>query len=202
MVTLPNYLYRGDSDQFGIRKLKANFKSELILTNLCSGGNGREIFNVSLGQLIGRHVGTGWDTSHFLSFSSEKKTAYYYGSAGKEYEEVYDESELWDFTVMTLDTTVLIQSSINKIGEGIYSAHFIPTNNIFLPTYHIILIDAFSHLQSISSRIKSDMTAAISNANKDKEWLVLPAAPFGHQGEFSGRLDAKCISAKELFRYI
>ena len=42
---LPQYLYRSDSDKKGDRKLKQTINSGVFLTNLCNGGNGREIFD-------------------------------------------------------------------------------------------------------------------------------------------------------------
>ena len=90
MVTLPKNLFRGDSDKNNQRDVKTLINSGIIKTNLCNGGNGREIFNNSLGQLVNRHIGVGLDKTHFLSFSSNEQTAFYYGSYDKEFEEVYE----------------------------------------------------------------------------------------------------------------
>lgn len=197
---IPMYLYRGDSDPRGERKLKETFHTALLLTAMANGGNGREIFSAPLNQLINRHVGTGWHKSHFFSFSADEKVAINYGSNFKQNYEVYDDRELWDFTVVTFDTTRLIQNRITLIQDGIYSAQFAPLNREFLPIYNIILIDVFTHLRKISVSA-SDPILAISNAERDKEWLILPTAPFEHRGEFTGKLDTACVSDKRIFRW-
>lgn len=171
------------------------------MTNLISGGNGREIFSNTIGQLLNKHIATGWDKTHFLSFSTDEQRAFYYGSDGKPFDDVLDESENWDFTVLTFDTSLLIQDSIKEIETGIYSAQFIPTCNEFLPTYKVILIDALSHLKSIASKSSIDLTTAIANADNDKEWLILPVSPFNNQGELTAKLDAHCITDKRVYRY-
>ena len=68
MTQIPKYLFRGDADPLNKRKLKETFKSGLLLTNLCNGGNGREIFNDSLESLVNKHIAVGWEKTHFLSF--------------------------------------------------------------------------------------------------------------------------------------
>ena len=45
MNKLPENLFRGDSAPQNKRKLKDTFKGGLLFTNLCHGGNGREIFS-------------------------------------------------------------------------------------------------------------------------------------------------------------
>lgn len=203
MYSLPKYLYRGDSDPYNQRMLKTTFKSQLLMTNLCSGGKGREIFNEPLGHLIDEHIGVGWNKTHFLSFSTEKQRAFYYGSNIRKYYEVYDENETWDFVILTFDTTFLIRDSIMEIGVGIYSAQFIPDCKEFSPTYKVILIDAFSYLKNIVSKSSFELDRAIANADKDKEWLILPASPFDNdkKEEFTSKFDAHCITEKRVYRY-
>lgn len=201
MHNLPKYLYRGDADPNNKRKLKETFKSGLLLTNLCNGGNGREIFNNSLENLINKHIAVGWDNTHFLSFSTDEQTAFSYGSNGSEYFEIYDDFEQWNFAVLTFDTSRLIQESINQITEGIYKAEFYPTCKEFLPSYKVILIDTLSHLISISNKSSLDFSAAIENAKKDSEWLILPASPFSFNGELTAKFDTACITDKRIFRY-
>jgi hypothetical protein len=201
MQSLPKYLYRGDSDPKKERMLKATFESCVLMTNLCNGGNGREIFSNPLGNLINKHISVGWYKTHFLSFSAEERTAFYYGSNDTMYEEVYEEKAIWDFAVFTFDTTLLIPNSIKEIESGIFSAQFIPSCKEFLPFYKVIIIDAFSHLKSISDKNGIELNTAIAKADKDKEWLILPAVPFGNEGELSSKLDTHCISDKRVFRF-
>ena len=200
-IELPNFLFRGDSDQDNYREIRATINSGLLLTPLCKGGNGREIFSNSIGQLVNKHIGKGWDKTHFLSFSSEEQTAFHYGSRGKQHDEVYDYKENWDFAVFTFDTTLLTPDSIKEIDKGIYFAQFTPICKEFLPTYNVVFINAVIHLKSIANTISIDLTTAIANATRDSEWLVLPASPFGYQGEFTAKLDTACITDKRVYRY-
>ncbi len=201
MTELPKSLYRGDADPQNKRKLKETFNSGLLLTNLCNGGNGREIFSNSLENLINKHIAIGWDKTHFLSFSTNEQTAFLYGGNGSDHFEVYDDLEQWDFAVLTFDTSRLIPDSINQIAEGIYKAEFFPTCKEFLPSYKVILIDTLSHLISLSNKSSLDFSAAIKNAKTDSEWLILPASPFGYNGELTAKFDTACITEKRIFRY-
>jgi len=201
MTQLPKYLYRGDADPHNKRKLKETFKSGLLLTNLCNGGNGREIFRNTLENLVNKHITVSWDKTHFLSFSTNEQTAFSYGANGREHFEVYDDFEIWDFTILTFDTSLLISDSIQQISDGIFKADFFPTCNEFSPTYKVVIIDTLSHLISISNKNTIDYSTAINNAKKDNEWLILPASPFGYNGEFTAKFDTACITDKKLFRY-
>ena len=197
----PKLLYRGDSDQEGQRKLKSTFNRGLLLTNLISGGNETEIFRKSIGLLVNEHIANVWGKTHFLSFTTDVKIALHYGSYGKAFEEVYAENEGWDFAVFPFDTTPPNKYDIKEIETGIYVAQFYPTCKEFLPTFKLILIDALSHLKSISNKNNIDLTKAITKAKHDSEWLILPASPFGHNGEFTAKLDTACIRDKRVFRY-
>lgn len=201
MTELPKYLYRGDADPHKKRKLKETFKSGLLLTNLCNGGNGREIFSDTLENLINKHIAVGWDKTHFLSFSTKEQTAFSYGGNSREHFEVYDDYEYWDFTILTFDTTLLIPDSIQQITDGIYKAEFLPTCKEFLPRFKVVLIDTLSHLISISGKSTIDFSSAIEKAKADSEWLILPASPFGNNGELTAKFDTACISDKRIFRY-
>lgn len=198
---LPQFLYRGDSDPNSKRQLKSTFNSGLLLTNLISGGNGTEIFNSSIVQLVNRHIATGWDKTHFLSFTTNENVAFHYGNNDKTFDEVYDETPNWDFVVFTFDTTNLLQDSIKEISTGIFAAQFLPICKEFLPSYKMILIDTLTHLKSIANKSAIDLTTAVEKAERDSEWLVLPASPFGHSGEFTAKFDSACITDKRIFRY-
>lgn len=198
---LPKFLYRGDADPENKRKLKETYKSGLLFTNLCNSGNGREIFGNTLENLINKHIAVGWDKTHFLSFSTNEQTAFLYGGNGREHSEVYDDLEPWDFTVLTFDTSLLIPDSIKQIADGIYKAEFFPSHKEFLPSYKLVLIDTLSHLISISNRRSLDFSIAIKKARIDNEWLILPASPFGFNGEFTAKFDTACLTEKRIFRY-
>ena len=201
MQPFPKYLYRSDSDKENKRKLRETIKSELLMTNLCNGGNGREIFSNPLGQLINKHISVGWNKTHFLSFSTNEQTAFHYGSNDRQSDEVYEYNEHWDFALFSFETAKLFHDSITEINTGIYSAQFLPSCNEFLPSYKVILIDAATHLKNISLKNNLDLTGAIAKANQDTEWLILPAIPFGHNGEFTAKFDTACITDKRIYRF-
>lgn len=54
--------------------------------------------------------------------------------------------------------------------------------------------------ERIASKTNYDLSTAISNAERDKEWLILPANPFGNIGELTSKLDTNCISDKRVFK--
>lgn len=73
-------LYGGDADKFGVRKLKDTIHFSQLQTNLINGGHGRDITEYPLQELIKKHVGVGWQQTHFLSFSTNIDNAFKYGS--------------------------------------------------------------------------------------------------------------------------
>ncbi len=150
-MILPQSLYRGDQDPVNKRDLKATLGSGLLLTNLCKGGIGKEIFNQPLKKSINAHVAIGWNKTHFLSFSENKETAFYYASNDKEYEETYEVKVPWDFTLMTFQTDRLTENSITQIDKGLFSAQFFPTCKKFLPSFKVFLIDVITHLKNIDN---------------------------------------------------
>src|SRR5882757_9258984 len=78
-TNLPPFLYRGDGDPDGIRLLKAKIAHLQFHTNLINSGAGRMIFEKPVEELISKHVSTVWNTTHFLSFTTEKLTAIRFG---------------------------------------------------------------------------------------------------------------------------
>jgi hypothetical protein len=198
-MILPPYLYRGDQDPQNTRKLKDTLGSGLLLTNLCNGGIGKEIFNQPLKKSITKHVSTGWGKTHFLSFSENKEVALHYGSQDKLFDETYELKEYWDFALLTLQTNRISQHSLKSIDNGVYSAEFPPTCKEFLPSFRMIIINVEAHLKSINDSDSCFMDA-INKAKRDKEWLILPTFPFSN-GEFSSKLDENCISETQLFKF-
>jgi hypothetical protein len=195
--SLPKYLYRGDSDPVDQRKLRATINSGLLLTNLSSGGNGREIFTRPVKESIKNHVAIGWHKTHFLSFSENKSVALRYSCAHNEVEEVDECNEHWDFAILTLDTSLFIKESINKIDAGIFVAEFLPTSKEFMPTFKVLLIDVVAYLKNIDIK-EQDFEKTLENAERDKEWLILPINPF--EGQYTSKLDTGCFSDKQIFR--
>jgi hypothetical protein len=188
-VSIPDFLYRGED--FSQKKDGREVLSRgLLMTNLCYGGNGKEIFIRPLRESINKHVSIGWPKTHFLSFSESEETALNYGSRHRKYEEnFFDEN--WDFALFTLDESKLI--SIEQKDVGVFEVLFKSSFKEFLPTFKIFLFDVPKHLKSISNS-DIDLSEAISNAERDSEWLLLPAQPF--QNEFSSKLDTSCLDIR------
>ena len=65
----------------------------------------------------------------------------------------------------------------------------------------IIILDAVTVLGDAQSRGAGDFRDAIANADRDHEWLLLPADPFSSAGgmELTAVLDDSCISRREKF---
>lgn len=198
---LPKYLYRGDSDPTKERDLKLTLNSCIIETNLCNGGNGREIFNDNLASLVHKHIHTGWDKTHFLSFSTDEQIAFQYANRDKkEYEEIFASQENWDFAILTIDTSLFISNGIEEVETGIYHTNFIPYSKEFQPIYKLILIDSHTYLTNNKNE-NFDLNQAIMKAKESKEWLILPAMPFGN-GEFTSKLDVACFKERRMFKII
>lgn len=195
-------LYRGDGDYRGDRDLKRLFQQGLVATNLVNGGFGREIFETPLRDSIKKHVNYKWTKTHFLSFSEDVDRAFTFGigqtNPGMKYENYYEEDNLWDFLVITLDCKTLL--SVTEIADGVFSAHFEPSFLQFKPKYNLVLIDVVKALRSKSPSNDEDRSA-LANAEKDKEWLILPALAkdFGNSIEFRGLLD--CVVFSGINRY-
>lgn len=203
-MIIPDTLYRGDGDYRNERELKTMLTQDLVKTNLVNGGIGREIFEMPLVEHIQNHVNDNWKKTHFLSFSEDFDRAIAFGKGRKNenngFDTWYDDEERysWDFVILTLKPNTLL--GLREVGVGIYTAHFIPGTKRFLPTYNLILIDVVKSLLSHNqSTVKHQV--ALSNARRDKEWLIFPAyvQDFGPAVEFSGLLDCNVFS--EISRY-
>lgn len=123
---IPQKLYRGDSDPQGYRLLKETISHNHFQTNLINGGQGRLINEVPLVNLINRHVGYGWDKTHFLSFSEDENTALRHGigctpfelaSKLLDFSAYYGNRVDWDFAVLEFDASLV---RVNKITAGVF----------------------------------------------------------------------------------
>lgn len=200
-IELPELLYRGDNDNKKERSLRETINKTVLLTNLSCGGNGQEIFQNSLESLINKHVATGWKKTHFLSFTSDKEKAFYYGCGGakKEYYQTFS-SDNWDFVLLALATSLFFKNSVIQIGRGAYKASYIPLSREFLPLYTIVLIDVKTYLKEYKNYY-NNFSESIYNAERDKEWLIYPTTPMLNNSEFTSKLDMGCISEKETYRF-
>jgi hypothetical protein len=200
ITKIPKLLFRGDSDKQNFRKIKETFNSGVLLTSLSSGGVGKIIFKQPLNELIVKHIGVGWNKTHFLSFSSNKDIALKYGSDKENIEEVYNDNENWDFLLFTFSTELLIKEKIIEVSTGVYKAEFHPNCKEFLPTFTIILINCYDYLSHITEGNKLNFKKEINNAKKDSEWLILPANLMRNGFELTSKLDDACIIGKQKYK--
>lgn len=199
MNELPKLLYRGDSDKENVRQIRNTLNFGILLTGLSGGGNGREVFLNPLQNLVHRHVVSGWNKTHFLSFTSDIDKAFYYGVGDSSYYQTSTDDK-WDFALFTLSTEKFYPDSIVKLETGIYKASYFPSSREFLPLYTILLIDVVSFLHEMQLSGSEDFSKSIFNAKRDKEWLVYPATPMRDSNEFTSKFDTGCIINKEVFR--
>jgi hypothetical protein len=197
--SFPKFLYRGDSDKNNERKLRQTISSNILLTNLSNGGNGKEILTSDFNQLVNKHIGIGWSKTHFLSFTSIEDKAFYYASKSSDYMEIYDFHKNWDFSILTFSFDILLNETIKEYDKGFYYSEFVPTCKEFYPRFRILLIDCFEFLKNKHSSAP-EFKQALVNAERDKEWLILPMNSFGSEGELTSKLDNNCITEKRIFK--
>lgn len=178
---IPFKLYRGDADRNGIRKLKETIHFGQLQTNLINGGEGRIIMEKPLQELINKHVGIGWDKTHFLSFSSNKITALGYaaGIVGDnnsynefEYAVYYENNSDYDFVLLTLHPDKVMWNEIEHgVFEGKYKPELLKFSRLG-ESYRVILINVE---QVLRESVNNSYQDSLANAKRDKEWLLLPA---------------------------
>jgi hypothetical protein len=203
---VPFELYRGDADKYGTRKLKDTIHFFQLQTNLINSGQGRKIHEEPLQELIKKHVGIGWQQTHFLSFSSICSTAFGYGCGNMDmkvtdqedyYSESFEDTREYDFALITFHTDKV---KWREIEPGVYEGLFAPSLKMFsriTDNYRAILIDVVTVLTRANS---DEDTMALANATRDKEWLLLPATHIllnSDQVEYSAIFDAACISYRK-----
>jgi hypothetical protein len=206
---IPKILYRGDADKKGVRDLRSTLHLYQLQTNLLKAGTGHEIFTTPIVDLVARHVDPGWAKSHFLSFSEDKVTALRFGldctneEVNKELEnftEYYQQGADWSFALITIDTSFI---NWKKIGAGIYHGTYEPSLLKFANypgVAKVILINVVKAIKENNQHLGHPHV--LSNAVRDKEWLVLPATEIAMNNkmvEYSGIVDGKCIS--EIMKY-
>lgn len=211
---LPPFLYRGDADPQNTRQLReVNPASpySCLLTNLSAGGDGRAIFSTPFPDTINRHVAVGWVKTHFLSFTSDKAVAQRFATGGQDRTlEPYD-GRHWDTSLTVVDTGKLnaqevetgayrcqYRSKINPIEYSSPASIFEAIGKSQDPQHSALLINVATYLKAKSP----DMEAAIANAMRDKEWLILPTdIPPEVNGQLASKLDSGCVAQFQKFKY-
>ena len=201
---IPEKLFRGDADLKNIRKLKETLNHEQLQTNLTSGGDGRKIFDISISNLIADHVDLGWVTTHFLSFSEDIETAKRYAlgcdltrtsDLFELYRDYYEDDKEWDFAIIEIAPQKI---EWKEISRGIYEGSHYPTLRKFekYPGYFkMLLIDVRNAIPK--GCCLHNAKQIIENANRDKEWLLLPATEMilnQNKIQWSGIFDGYIIS--------
>ncbi len=151
-----------------------------------------------------------WDQSHFLSFSANKETAIRYGLHGEigkteelfeSYVEYYEDDQLWKFAIIELNTSNIKVSMLEKgVYEGLYKPSLTKFSHLNT-LYRILLIDVVDFL--VSSSEADNISYSIANAERDEEWLILPATYVtlnNNHNEYSSIFDGACLSSIQKYR--
>ena len=197
-MNIPQYLHRGDSDSKQVRKLRETINHYQLQTNLINLGNGREIKEKPLIDLINKHVAEGNSKTSFLSFTEVENIAFRFGmncelneveEKKESYFDYYEEQYDWDFVITTIDTSKI---NISKIDNGLYYGDFTPSLEIYkncgFYLYLINVVEFFTNIEGFE--------IAYDLAKGDKEWLILPATNIINDSisnEYSAIIDGGCI---------
>jgi|GEM_PF-1583394 len=228
MIELPKLLYRGDSDPARKRGLHATWDRSCLLTNLASGGSGKDLFNAPLIESVNKHVAIGWDKTHFLSFSAspERAKCFAAGDPPRDLVPVPNDSPDWETVVYWSDTSVF--QNIRELEPAIYAAIFpgyLPRNvgqvpNVLMDiarayeiqgregsAVRVILINVAKYIEGKIATGVEGLHRALTFAEGDQEWLLLPIDPFiGNQGEvtgeFTARVDKGFIHGCQKYRFV
>jgi hypothetical protein len=187
-MNLPTILYRGDSDSSGIRLLKDNVNKNQLFTNLINGGQGREIIEKPIIELINKHVNVGWHYTHFLSFSEEIEVAYKYGLGKNNVnnyfcEEYFKDDRNWTFALIEM---FVKEIEITELSKGVFHCKYDSSLLVSDKKCNILLLDVCRYLEQFNG-----FDLSKHNSKRDKEWLVFPAQTVKLKtgNEFSARLD-------------
>jgi hypothetical protein len=196
MDILPEYLYRGDRDFKKIRNLRETITGYQLLTNLINGGNGREIIETPLINLINKHVSTDWKATHFLSFTEKENISLRFGlhceieeidNKMPPYNEYCENDNDWDFVIITIDTNKINWSPINN---GVYHGSYLSSRALNTSINNeIILMDVKKILKDYDGHETSKI-----NSDRDEEWLIWPSNKAFQNGfEYSAIFDINYI---------
>ena len=194
-INMPKYLHRGDRDFEKVRNLRDTINTYQLQTNLINRGNGRQINEKPLIDLIDRHVSTSWSTTHFLSFSESERTSLRFGLHCEieevdnlilEYGEYGGFDNNWDFAIITIDTGKI---NWTRIDKGVYKGTYPFNSTLNAMKKEVILLDVRQILKNYTGYETSKI-----NSERDEEWLILPYNKFqSKENELSAILDISDI---------
>jgi len=209
MISIPEFLYRGDSDSKQERHLHELYNpninggyssSGLLMTNLNNSGKGKAIFDTSFQELVQSHVSPGWEKTHFLSFSECEERAKFFGSGGKEYFPYMGENK-WDFLLLTFSLNCMTSIYKKEIFHGVYYIEYDTSRIEFNFKAKILLMNLKEYLKELKRLNINILPEQIENVNRDKEWLILPINEFA-KGEFSYKIATECINQIDYYTCI
>jgi hypothetical protein len=203
-------LFRGDNRYRTGPRGESNhlelYSSSGLFSNLIFRGMPREVELLGVTKAIAKHV-SGWNKSHFLSFSANRERAVYWASGGgqKQLSPVYNGT--FDALVISFEKNSL--KNIENRGPGIFLGNqdfVIEQQFTNVPTirnefhHEIWIIDVVTVLEDHQIKTNEDFTAELALARGDQEWLIFPYDPMPDGQGRSAQLRSELISVEE-FQY-
>lgn len=214
-------LYRGDCDSQNIRKLRHSLMaSDGLFTNLINSGNPFALNNTPLVKSIQQHVVPGWNTSHFLSFSKDKKIAEFFsGAVAGSLSENPSNFSNWTTVVVEVNLATMTHKANLAPGIDHYEFNEVALNHGLFPLNpmrqvaldaaiknrrsinwptirNILTIDVYRHLSHLQSNGVNVHPLALTYSYNDQEVLILPIDPMypGQGGGNTALIDMGAIS--------
>jgi hypothetical protein len=100
---------------------------------------------------------------------------------------------------LELDTDRVDWSELEPgVFEGFYPTS-LSTFRRFSDQFRVVLFDVCNVLKNSSN--SADYRVEFANAERNREWLILPANNLPEIEGYSGKLDGNCLSAVTQYRY-
>lgn len=220
-------IWRGDRDQFDIRKLKFCIQTCAGLhTTLINSGKPLAIQQQGFSASLQKHSVGGWNTSHFLSFSKNKAIAAQFaiGNSGKSLMPTTQFGG-WETAVIEIDLSALnlvrsFQSGVdhyvfNEIGLGQTLIQLSLLHRIgFEEGYrsrrkdnwpiqrNIFVIDVYAYLSYLQKCGDKIDPVALANSQYEEEVLIFPVDPLWGSVGLTAQIDFGCVSQIEYFQLL
>jgi len=197
-MNLPRFLYRGD--KLGNSTLPEQHFGNGLISKLINSGDPAYITKNGIYKSINAHISPNseeelkfYRSSHFLSFSDSKEIALYYAADKKTNEMIEVKRFKERRYLFTFDLNQVIYKDYSK---NVYMIQYKCNRNLIEPyeefdmvyqelsktacdlcaknelSHSILILDVVSILKSNADY--RTFTKSIENAEKDKEWLILP----------------------------